>query len=345
MKNMIKKSVMLMTGSMILAGSLFAKPEVTLTFHYVINAKAKTAIELLEPWAKKIEKDSNGRIEIITFPSMTMGGKPNELYQQAKDGVADITWTLTGYTPGIFKRTEVFELPTVHQGDAVATNIAIYDNMDLIIDDFKGVTPLLVHASAGNGIHTIDKNINSVADLKGLKLRTPSRTGGWMIKELGAEPVGIPLPSLPQALSKKAIDGALLPFQIFPPYKMQQLVKYSYEGPNNGKFGTSIFAIMMNTDRLKSMPKDLQKIIMDNSGIELYKKAGRVLMNSESVGRAVQVKTKGNSLTNFTEKQLVEFNEASKRVVNHWIEDVTKKGIDGKKIVERARESIKKHSK
>lgn len=71
---------------------------------------------MLEPWAQRISETSNGRIEVKIFPSMALGGKPQELYQQVRDGVVDIVWTLPGYTPDMFPHTEVFELPTVRKG-------------------------------------------------------------------------------------------------------------------------------------------------------------------------------------------------------------------------------------
>lgn len=345
MKKTIKKSAILLASSMILSGSLFAKADVTLTVHHFLSPKAPSPSKIITPWAEKIEKESNGRIKIEIFPTMTMGGKPNELYKQARDGVADIVWTLAGYTPGVFPRTEVYELPTVHIGDAVATNIAIRENMDLIKEDFTDVEPLLLHAAAGNAICTVDKYVQSVEDIKGLKLRTPSRTGGWLIEEYGAEPVGMPLPTLPQALSKKALDGALIPFQIFPPYKFHQLTKYCVEGENKERFGTSIFMLLMNKERLNSMPADLRKIILDNSGMELSKIAGEVLMNAEEVGKKLLNETKDGKVIKLTKKQLEGFDKAGEKVVNEWIKEATQNGIDGQKLVDEARKAISKNSK
>ena len=89
--------------------------EITLTLHHFLSPKAPAHTKMLQPWADKIAKDSNGRIEIKIFPSMALGGKPPELYQQVRDGVVDMVWTVPGYTPGVFPRIEVFELPTVHR--------------------------------------------------------------------------------------------------------------------------------------------------------------------------------------------------------------------------------------
>jgi len=313
--------------------------EVTLTLHHFLSPKASTHTKLIEPWAKKIEADSNGRIKI----SMSMGGKPPELYRQVRDGFADIVWTLPGYTPGVFPRTEVFELPTVHRGDARATNLAIQENFAMIADDFKDVKPLLIHVHAGNALHTVSKSVSSVADVKGLKLRTPSRTGAWMIESWGAEPVGMPLPALPQALSKGAVDGALVPFEIFPPFKLQQLTKYSVEGADKSRFGTSVFMFAMNKGRYDALPDDLKKIIDDNSGAALAGEMGTIWNAVEAPGKKMQ-KESGGEVIELGSDAKGSFDALGQSVVDRWVEDVSGKGIDGSALVKAARASIAKFS-
>ncbi|MEO1724843.1 MAG: C4-dicarboxylate ABC transporter substrate-binding protein, partial [Pseudomonadota bacterium] len=102
-----------------------AAQEVTLTVHHFLGPKSPAHSKLIEPWAERVQAQSEGRIAVEIFPAMSMGGKPPELYRQVRDGFADIVWTLPGYTPNVFPRVEVFELPTVHTGSATATNLAI----------------------------------------------------------------------------------------------------------------------------------------------------------------------------------------------------------------------------
>lgn len=346
MKNIVTKSKILVLSSMLIATSLFAKDKVeTLTVHHFLSSKSPAHVKFLVPWAKKVEKASNGRLKIEIFPQMTMGGKPPELYKQARDGMADIVWAVAGYTPGVFIRTEVFELPTVHTGDAVATAIAINENFDLIKDDFKKIKPLLVYVHAGQVIHTTNKKVEKMSDLKGLKLRTPSRTGGWLIEEFGAEPVGMPLPATPQALSKNAVDGLMTPFEVFPPFKFQQLTKYSIVGKGDSRFGTSVFLMLMNQNRFKSLPKDLQKILEDSVDLEMAKETGQLWMDIEKPGQKMQRESKDSEIITLSDEAMKDFNEAGEKVVQRWIKEVSKKGIDGQKLVDSARKSIIKHSK
>ena len=344
MRNVLTRSAILLAGSALLTGSLFAKTEV-LTVHHFLSPKAPAHTKLLMPWAKKIEEMSKGKIKVEIFPSMSMGGKPNELYKQARSGSADIVWTVAGYTPGVFPRTEVYELPTVHKGSSLATSIAIRENFDLIKDDYKKIKPLLIHTHAGNALHMTEKKVTSVADLKGMKLRTPSRTGAWLIEEYGAEPVGMPMPAFPQALSKKAVDGGLIPFEVFPPFKFHQLTEYSAEGVNGDRFGTSVFMLLMNKNRFNSLSKELQDVIEESFNMDMVKQIGQVWMDVEKPGMKMQAGSKNSEVAKFDDKTMAEFNAVGQKVVDRWVKEVSKKGIDGQKLVNEARKAIAKNSK
>lgn len=313
--------------------------EVTLTVSHFLSPKAPTQTRLIQPWADRIEAQSGGRIKVEIFPSMAMGGKPPELYSQVRDGAADVVWTLIGYTPGVFPRAEVYELPTVHQGSAEKTTKAIHANFDLIAEDFKDVHPLLIHVHAGNAIHMTNQAVRSPKDLSGLKLRTPSRTGAWLIEALGAEPVGMPVPALPQALAKGVVDGALVPFEIFPPFKLQELTKYSIEGADGGRFGASVFMFAMNKERYESLPADLKAVIDANSGAALADQIGGAWDEVEAPGKKMQ-KDSGGEIIGLTADEMAEFDTLGATIVDRWVEEATANGIDGKALVDAARAGV-----
>ncbi len=317
--------------------------EVTLTVHHFLSPKSPAHKSFIEPWARRIEAQSGGRVAVEIYPSMSLGGKPPELYRQVRDGAADIVWTLIGYTPGVFPRAEVFELPTVHRGSARATNLAIQDNFDLIAEDFKDLKPILVHVHAGNAIHMRDKAVRSLDDLKGLKLRTPSRTGAWLIEAWGAEPVGMPVPALPQALSKGVVDGALVPFEIMLPLKLQELTKYSVEGADGSRFGASVFLYAMNKARYDGLPDDLKAVIDANSGAAIAEEIGKVWDDIEGPGKAAQ-KNSGGEIIALDAATKAAFDDRGAQVVTRWIEEAAANGIDGRALVDAARAAVAAHS-
>jgi TRAP-type C4-dicarboxylate transport system substrate-binding protein len=341
MKNLLQKTV-LTVGGLFLTSSLYAEQKpVTLTFHHFLSPKAPPHSKIFEPWARNLEKISNGKIKVELFPSMSMGGKPNELYNQVRDGSADIVFTIAGYSAGVFSRSEVFELPTMQGRDSLKTAHIIKENFDLIKEDYKDVKPILVGVAGNYMLHTSTKRIESIDDLKGLKLRSPSRTGAWYISELGAEPVGMPLPDVPQALSKNAIDGAVLPMEIFPALKFQDLTKYSTELKNGGGFGNSVAVILMNKKRFESLSKELQGYIEQSAGEDLLTKYGQLMIDLEEPGKNLQRKSGGEVIT-LSADESDKFNEVGKKVVNKWVNEMKDKGIDGQKIVDTVRASIAK---
>lgn len=317
--------------------------EFTFTIHHFLSPKAPAQTKLIQPWADRITEASDGRIAFEIFPSMSLGGKPPELYNQVRNGVADIVWTLPGYTPGVFPRLEVFELPTVHVGSAAATTKAIQDAMPLLAGDLKDVKPLLVHTHAGNALHMVNKDVNGPADVKGLKLRSPSRTGVWMLETWGAEPVGMPVPALPQALSKGTIDGALIPFEVAIPLKIAQLAEYSVELAGGRRFGTATFMFAMNKDRFAGLPADLQKVIDDNSGAAIAGDVGAAWDAIEPIGKKIAT-DQGRTVKQLSEAATAEFEKLHESLSTRWLNEATEQGIDAGALMTKALDAIKAHS-
>ena len=164
-----------------------------------------------------------------------------------------------------------------------------------------------------------------------------------MIESWNAEPVGMPLPALPQALSKGAVDGALIPFEVVLPFKLQELTKYSVEGEKGGRFGTAVFLFAMNKDRYESLPDDLKAVIDANSGGALATEIGELWDGIEAPGKAAQEKS-GGEVIKLDAATLESFDKLGEGVVARWVEDANKNGLDGQALVDAARASVTKHS-
>jgi TRAP-type C4-dicarboxylate transport system substrate-binding protein len=327
----------------VLAASAAAAQEVTLTLHHFLGPAAPAHADFLAPWAERVEQAAGGRIKVEIFPSMALGGRPPELYTQARDGVADIVWTLLGYTPGAFPRSEVFELPTVHHGSSKVTAQAIQDTMDLIAADFADTHPLLIYTHTGQLLHTVSKPVRSLADVHGLKLRVPSRSGAMLIETWGAQPVGMPVPDLPQALSRGAIDGALIPYEISLPLKVHEMVKFVTGGADGKRFGTSVFIFTMNKQRYESLPDDLKAIIDAHSGANIAAATGQLWDDVERPGLDANVKA-GNEIITLTPEAQAEFDAKAEEVEARWIAEMTAQGIDGAGLVAAAKAAVARHS-
>lgn len=321
-----------------------AEPEVTLKLHHFLSPKSPAHARMLAPWAQRIEAASGGRLKIDIYPSMSLGGKPPQLVRQLRDGVVDLIWTVNGYTPGVFPRTEAFELPFVHVNDVVATNLALRDLFDShLAEDYQGMKVLALHVHGGNGFHMVERPVRSADDLAGLKIRTPHRTGSWVLEALGANPVGMPVPELPQALSRQVVDGALIPWEIIPPLKLQELTAYQIDGAGDVRFGTTVFQISMNENSWKKLPPDLRQIVADHSGEDWLREIGEVWSAAESVGLQVAQKA-GNEHIALSQSEVEKFRRQLAPVVARWVADMDGKGIDGRELVDAARAAIARHS-
>lgn len=334
--------LMLAAVLVFVAGAAARADEFTFTIHHFLSPRAITQTKLLEPWAERVTQQSGGRLRFEIFPSMTLGGRPASLYQQVRDGTADLVWTLPGYTPGVFPRLEVFELAGVHGGSAYATTMAIQDLLPDVAPDLKDVKPILVHVHAGNALHLVDRKVQSPADVASLKIRSPSRTGVWMIESWNAEPVGMPVPDLPQALSKRTIDGALIPFEVAIPLKVADLTSVSVELQGKRRFGTSTFLFAMNKARYDALPPELKQVIDDNSGRAIAGGIADAWDAIEPVGKDL-ARDRGNQVYELSPEASTAFDDLHQGLADRWVNEVDELGIDGKTLLAKAKSAIARH--
>ncbi|WP_299808614.1 TRAP transporter substrate-binding protein [uncultured Roseibium sp.] len=341
--NKIRNAVL--AAAMLAAGASTASAaEYEFKLHHFLGEKAPAHSQMLVPWAKQVEENSGGKVAIEIYPAMTLGGRPPELISQVRDGVVDLVWTVNGYTPGLFPRSEVFELPGIHTNDPAATNKAMKDIFESDLkEDYKGVEVMFLHVHAGQAIHMRDTEVHSPADLAGKKIRIPTRTGAWVIESLGAIPVGMPVPELPPALQKGVIDGAFIPWEIIPPLKIQEQTEFQIEGADKERFGTTVFQVSMNKERWDGLPEDIQKAFSDASGDEWIQKVGEIWAGADDFGIGLATKA-GNTHIMLSEEETEAFREALAPVADRWVEEVSSKGIDGAALVEKAKAAAASHA-
>lgn len=333
-----RKSFLNMVGAAALAmgvGGAAQAQEVTLSLHQFLPAQANVPKLILDVWADNVEAASDGRIKIDRYPSMQLGGRPPELMDQAIDGVADIVWTVVGYTPGRFPSTEVFEMPFM-MTDARAMSSAYWQMFETHMKDteFKDVHILgtWVH---GPGMLHVNKEVLSPADMEGMKIRGGSRTINTLLEEMGATPVGMPVPAVSEALSKGVIDGATIPWEVTTALKVPELVGHHTEFEGNALY-TLTFVLAMNKDRYNGLPADLQQVIDDNSGLEFSIFAGGTMAEADGPSRQIAV-DRGNSIVTVSGADLEAWHSVAAPVIAAWVADMNSKGIDGQALLDEAR--------
>jgi TRAP-type C4-dicarboxylate transport system substrate-binding protein len=340
--NMLRRGALIALASLGFSGLAQAQT-VTLRLHQFLPPQAVIPAKAIIPWARKIEAESGGRIKIQDFHAMQMGGSPPQLFDQARDGVADITWTVLGYTPGRFPKTEVFELPFM-SSSAEASSKAIQEYVEkFAADEFKSVKLLAAHTH-GPGLFHTKQPVVGLESLRGMKIRGGSRIINNMLTKLGATPVGMPVPAVTEALSKGVIDGTTIPWEVTPSLKVTELVKNHTTFAGKEGLYTQTFAFSMNKASYEKLPPDLKKVIDNNSGQVAAALFGKAMDDGDKAGREIAVKA-GNKITELELAEVQRWKRTASTVETDWVNEVKAKGIDGAKLASEARALIAKYNK
>ncbi|AUC55927.1 MAG: TRAP transporter substrate-binding protein [Sagittula sp.] len=309
--------------------------EVTLTLHQFLPAQANVPKDVLDVWADNVEEASDGRIEIERYPSMQLGGTPPELMDQAIDGIADIVWTVVGYTPGRYPSTEVFELPFM-VSDARAASYAYWKMFEEHMQDGEfadlKILGTWVH---GPGMFHTNKPVTVPSDLEGMKIRGGSRLVNDLLTRVGAEPIGMPVPAVSEALSKGVIDGTTIPWEVTSALKVPELVKNHTEFDGPALYNLT-FVLAMNKDAYEGLPEDLQQVIDDNSGLAFSIYAGGTQADADGPARQIAVDL-GNNIITVSEEDAAKWDELVNPIYESWVAEMKDKGIDGQALIDEAK--------
>jgi TRAP-type C4-dicarboxylate transport system substrate-binding protein len=342
-RKLIQSGAALALGAPALVG--FAQQSVTLKFHTFMSPQSNVWLNMHKAWMDKVTADSQGRIKFEAYPAMQLGGSPVQLYDQAKDGVVDVVWTLPGNTPGRFPRIEAFELPFM-MNNAEATSKAYWEYVQTVAkDEFRDVHPIALHVHGPGVIHMRDKLVKTAADLAGSKVRGPTRQITKMLGLLGATPVGMPLPAITDSLSKGVIDGCVIPWEVVPSVKVNELTKFHSEfDPAGGALYTTTFVMAMNKAKYASLAPDLKAVIDKHSGMETSGWLGKTQQAGDVAGRESASKL-GNTIYTVPPAEAQEFKRKARLVEVEWMQDMDKRGFNGKQLLDSARSLIAKHGK
>jgi TRAP-type transport system periplasmic protein len=326
------------------AGTAFAQ-EVTLKFQHIWNTQAMASVRVIQPWCDKIAAESAGRMKCQILPAMSGGGTPPQLVDRVKDGVDDLVITLPGYTAGRFPAMEVFELPFMTRTAEPASRAAWDYLQKHALREFPGTKILATWVHDEGFVHTRERQIKTMDDFKGLKMRAPTRQTNKLLAALGASPVGMPMPATADALSKGTIDGMLFPWEIIPALKFQDLVKFHAEtDQTRGALYSAGFIFAMNQAKYDSLPADLKAIIDRNSGAAYSQAIGKIWDESAVAGKKAAT-DKGNAISVIPAAEIDRWATAVNPLYDEWIADMNKRGLNGKQLLDDARALIAQHTR
>jgi TRAP-type transport system periplasmic protein len=317
--------------------ALAAQSPVTLKVHHFLPPGSTTHAKMIVPWCAKIEAESHGRLKCQIYPSMQLGGTAPQLYDQVRDGVADIVWTLPGYNAGRFPSMEVFELPFMITDAQSASRAAwqFYEKHGR--GEFGDVRPLAVHVHDAGYVHTRERPVRTLEDFRGMKLRAPTRQTNKLLASLGAAPVSMPVTGLADAMSKGVLDGAMVPWEVVPAVKVHEVARFHTEtDANMPALYTAVFLLAMNPRTYAGLPDDLKAIVDRNSGLELSTQLGRLWDEQKAPARKLAT-DRGNTVIVVPAAELARWQQAAQPVLRDWVADMKRRQIDGEALLADAR--------
>lgn len=334
------KTTALAAAAAMSATALFAQ-EVTLRFQHFVSPLSANPTYFMQPWAEKIEADSNGRIKVELYPFMQLGGSAANQYDLIRDGAIDGGWVIPGYQPGRFPEAEAMELPFMVTKSAEQASIAAWRfTQKHLADDFSDVQLIAAHMHGPGLVHKKGDAIETVEDFAGLKLRGPSRAATLLLDKLGATPIGMPVPAFPEALAKGVVDGGVITWEMSPSLKLDELTDSHTDVAGEKSLYNLYFIWAMNKAKYDSLPDDLKAVIDVNSGEFASAWAGRAHDLGDVTGREAMIEA-GNEIAQISVEETARISALGDEVTAEWIAEMTEKGLDAEMLVEDASGFVK----
>lgn len=305
--------------------------EITLRQAHFMPAGSWQQTEIFLAWAGAVEQASGGRIKVDVYPAQTLGSAVDG-YDNAASGVADIAWTVQGYTANRFPLSQIMELPGLFERADIGSCAfqRLYDEGDLK-GEYTDTHVLFLHVHGPGHLHTRTRPVAAGADLQGLRIRQPTAVVGQLLRSLGAEPVGMPAPGIYEATQRGTIDGFLLPWEALTSFRAEEVVRHHTE---LGLYALA-FVETMNRDAYEALPADLRAVIDGQSGLAWAVRAGAGYDRADRVGRANAL-ARGNQMHIPAPAERAAWEAIGGTVTEHTLADLENRGLPARRVYARA---------
>nr|WP_319563662.1 TRAP transporter substrate-binding protein [uncultured Rhodoferax sp.] len=329
----LRASLAVMTTVLAFAPALAEAQTVIIKFAHFLPSNSNFHNNVAEPWCEAINKDSGGRMKCQIYPALQLGGTPAQLADQIKNGVADVGWTSPSYTTGRFPRTEALELPFILPSDGLGGSRAMWEYTQKNgQEDFKDFKLLAIHSTTNVVISTASKPVLTLQDMKGLKLRSPSRITSLVLSAMGGTPVNVPLAQTTESIAKGVIDGTMAPWEILPATKVDEVTKYHMEGmPGQPALAQTPAVVLMNKVKYDSLVPDLKAVIDKRSGPWLVELIGSAFDRGNEAARK-KMAAQGNKILVIKSEEYAAMKTAAAPIEADWIKQANARGLDGTKL-------------
>lgn len=323
MKNLLKR---ITVGVVLALSTSMTYAETKLTLSSWLPPTHPLVSQMIVPWMEQVKEATEGR---VTINMLAQGlGHPKAHYDIARDGLADITYSVHGYTPGRFVMTKVVEFP-FSGNSAEALSVAywrIHQKYLSKANEHKGTQLLSVFTHGPGLIHNSKKTVSMVSDLDGMKMRVGGGVVNDVSKSLDIVALLKPASASYELLSHGVADGTLLPMESVTGFKIENLVKHTTVVPG-GLYNISFF-LVMNSPRFKALPQEDRDAIMSVSGEAFARFAGKAWDVADATALEV-LKANGNEIVEASDAFINEIKQRTSALESEWVKEAEKRGVDG----------------
>ncbi len=306
-----------------------AAADINLTYAFFAPAGTFPGKQMAH-WAEEMKKRTNGKVEVKTFPGGTLLGA-REMYDGVTKGVADIGLGSPSYDPGRFPLTSGISMPLDFPNATVASQTLWAVTKELKPKEYDAFKVIAMFTTEPGYIQSRSP-VRNTADLAGMKLRAAG-TGVPVLKALGAAPVGMPMPEVPQAVQTRVIDGTMTSREVLKDFRLAEQLKYVTDYPTV----VVTFAAVMDRKRWDALPADVKKVI-DELAEEMPTWTGHY-HDRENVDAALAWAKKDHKLEvlAISPQEKAAWDAKLAPMVDEWVTEMKGKGLPADQYIQRVR--------
>lgn len=329
-----------LAGTFVLAlAAPIASAQTNLTMSSWVGPNHLLTRDILVVWAASVEKATNGRVKLQMLPKHPSAAPGT--FDSVRDGLVDVSYVTASYTPARHPLPLLAELPGA--GATGEINSVAYSRIHWKYlnqaNEYKGVKLLGVWTHGPGQMFTVKKQVTSVADLAGMKIRSGGGISEAAAKALGASPLVKPAPESYELLSSGVADGTFFPSESIKSFGLDKVVKYATYFP--GGFYSSSFGFFMNQEKWDKLPKQDQDAILAVSGEVLARLAGKAWDAADKIAFDA-MKTVNVEVTEASPAFVADVKKRTEPLAQDWIKSANAKGVDGAKVYAEFHEELKR---
>jgi TRAP-type C4-dicarboxylate transport system substrate-binding protein len=290
-------------------------------------------------WAKAVEKDSGGTMKIAVFPAQQLGKAPDH-YDMVIKGIAEVGYISTGYQAGRMLVSNAGQLPFLMSNADGGS--AAFDEWyrPYSAKDMPGVKMCFMFAHDVASLHS-KKEIRTPDQIKGMKIRPAHATMARWMNTLGGTTVQVSAPEAREALERGVADAITFPWGSLMSFKIDGITKFHIDAP----MYVATFATIINTDKYEALTPAQKKAVDAHCNTETARKVGAEWAIWEDAGRQkLKAPGSGHTITTLKPEELAAWKKSSEVVYQQWVDDVTKTGLDGNKVLGELKSALARYN-